>query len=556
MRLPMFDRRRFLKGVGSALAAVMVPRPLLVRLGRSWEPAPPIQDTRLRDLTARALEAARAAGATYADVRLTHTRTREFEHSQCRDGEDLHAGVRTLVKGYWGFVSASAWDIDEMARLGQEAVHQARANALGQVREVDLAPAPAVPNGHWVMPVERDPFEVSPLEIMDFLEGLSLFAHTRAPRVLLRREAGLGAYLASFRVQEKAFASSIGTYCTQQLYDSFGEIGVGVRPEDDSEQVLRGVHGLTHAGMGWELFAADRIPRVREHPVREEIRRAIEDAEEDLLLPWKPVDVGRYDVVLDAASVLSFVAGTLAPASELDRSLGYEANADGTTYVRDPFHMLGTMQLAAPMLTLTADRSTPGGVATVQWDDEGVVPDEITLVKDGVLNDFQTVRESAGWLKASYAALGRSWRSHGCANAASATAPPMQFAANLAVVPGTGTLDYEDLVAGTTKGIAVEDGAVDMDFQASSGKATQGRIGSGIYKIERGKKVARLASAALLCRATEFWKSLQALGGEASLRRYGAEEHKGEPQQECFYSVTTPPAAVKGLALVDERRKA
>jgi TldD protein len=548
MLVPPFDRRGFLKGLGSVMAAVAVPPPLLARLGRFWEPVPPIQDPRLRDLTGRALDAARAAGAAYADVRLTHTRERGFNTVQSTDGEAMDVGVRTLVNGYWGFASSPIWSPDEMGRLGREAVHQARANSLGEPREVDLAPVGAVPDGHWVMPVQTDPFEVSPLEIRDYLNGLALFA-SRSPRVSLRIRPSLAGADASFQVQEKAFASSVGTYCTQRLYQSSGTILVVM--EFEGQRLVRELFCLDPAGLGWELFTADRIPRVRDYSLREEIRRSVEAIEEDRRLPVKPVEVGRYDAVFNAKSMTTMVSGTLLRSSELDRALGYEANAGGTTYITDPLRMLGTEQVAAPMLTLTADRAMPGGCASVQWDDEGVVPDEATLVKAGVLNDFQTTRESAGWLKARYSALGRPWRSHGCANAPSAIAPPMQFSANLAIAPGNEALDYEGLVAGMTKGIAIEDVPdVDMDFQASSGEG-----GGAIYKIERGKKVARIASAAFVFRATQFWKSLRALGGEASLRRYSGPDPKGEPVQRTLCSVTAPPGAVNQISLIDKGRK-
>ena len=551
MRVPPLDRRRFLQGLGSAIAAVTVPRPLVVRLGRFWEPVPPIQDRRLKELTARALEAARTAGAPYVDVRLTHDRSRVFPGGlRSTDTEELQAGVRALVNGYWGFASGPIWTPEEMVRLGQEATHQAKTNSLGGSREVDLAPRPVVADGHWVMPVERDPFEVSPFEIVDFLQALETFA-ARVPHAELRNRAGTGSLGARFYLQEKVFASSDGAYCTQRFYRSVGDALVIVQPP--GEQPVRwGVPALSPAGMGWELFTADRISQVRNHSLREEIRRIIEAIDVDLRLPVKPVDVGRYDAVCSAAVTQSMVSGTLAPATELDRALGYEANADGTTYVTDPYRMLGALQVGAPLLTLTADRATPGGVATTQWDDEGVMPEKSTLVKAGVLNDFQTTRESAGWLKERYATLARPWRSNGCARAPSGIAPPMQFAANLSVAPGTQALDYEDFVAGTARGIAVE--AIDepdMDFQASSGEG-HGRL----YKIERGKKVARLFSAAFLFHASEFWKALRSLGGEASLRRYGWVEDKGEPEQKCWYSLTAPAAVVGQVAFVERGRKA
>src|SRR5690349_15215388 len=48
--------------------------------GRFEEPSavPSMQDPRLYELVQRALDAARAAGATYADVRLTHTQQRDI----------------------------------------------------------------------------------------------------------------------------------------------------------------------------------------------------------------------------------------------------------------------------------------------------------------------------------------------------------------------------------------------------------------------------------------------------------------------------------------------
>jgi len=438
-----------------------------------------------------------------------------------------------------------------MVRLGQEAAHQARSNSLGGSREVDLAPRPVVTDGHWVMPVQHDPFEVSPFEIMDFLEGEATAAARVGPHYELRNRQASSGWGARFYLQAKVFASSDGAYCTQQLYRSTGDVSVTAQPPGEP-LVIRGVPALSSAGMGWELFTADRIPRVRNHSLREEIRRIMEGIEEDSRLPLKPVDVGRYDAVCSALVTQALIFGTLTPATELDRALGYEANADGTTYITDPFRMLGTLQVGGPLLTLAADRSTPGGAATVQWDDDGVVPPECILVKAGVLNDFQTTRESAGWLKERYAALGRPWRSNGCARAPSAIAPPMQFAANVAAAPGREALDYEDFVAGTTKGIAVEDiDEPSMDFQASSGEG-HGRL----YKIERGKKVARLFSAAFLFHASEFWKSLRSLGGEASLRRYGWEEDKGEPEQKCQYSLTAPAAVVGQVAFIERGRKA
>jgi TldD protein len=542
-------RRDLLKAGAVAATVAAMPRSMQAQFGRRPEPVPPIEDPRLKALALRALDAAKSAGAAYADVRLTHERVRNFSTTSTKDSEILLVGVRALVEGYWGFASSPVWSPDEMARLAREAVHQAKTNALGQSRPVELAAAPVVADGHWTMPVAIDPLAVSPFEVRDFLSSLSIYTG-RFPET--RPAGGLIGTAATAVVQEKAFASTAGSYCTQRCYRTGGELTVSLA----QSQGRHTLDCLTPAGMGWELFVADKLPRIREGTLREEIRRAIEDMKEDLRLPFKPVEVGRYDTVFNALGMAYLVQGTLGPATELDRTLGYEANAGGTSYLNDPFNMVGSYQAGAPALTLTAERSEPGAVATVKWDDEGVEPDAFPIVKDGMLVDFQTTRESASWLKDYYAKANKPVRSHGCAAAPSAVYAPMQRTPNLTLAPGREPHDFDALVKGLTTGIAIEGTIkttrVEMDFQHASGLWLGGRV----YEVKNGKRVARIATAGFLFRATELWKSLQALGGEASLRRYGRAAQKGEPAQECWHSVTAAPAVVKDLTVIDPLRKA
>lgn len=539
------NRRTFLK-TGVAIAAVAaVPRPLYAQFGGAPEPLPPIEDPRIASLAARALDSAKSAGAAYADVRLSHTRVRRFFSLFVYDEEDMEVGVRALVEGYWGFASGPVWSPDEMARLGREAVHQAKTNALGKPRIVTLAPAPVVQNGNWVMPVKLDPFEVSPFEIQDELTSLELFAK-RTPDVGLVRNDAMGT------VQEKAFASTVGSYCTQRAYLTQGDLTVQIdlRKQHRSAASLN-LDCVSPAGMGWELYAADSIPRVRNHSLREEILRRTEEAREDAMLPMKALDVGRFDAVLDSISVAGLVDGTVGHATELDRALGYEANAGGTSFLNDPLAMLGAYQVGGPLLTVTANRSELGGAATMKWDDEGIAPDEFTIVKNGVLVDFQTTRESAGWLKDAYVKSGKALRSHGCSNAPSAEEAPMQHVPNLMLAPGREAGDFDALVSNMADGIAIKQATLDMDFQAGSGLG----LGS-VFEVKRGKRVAQYPSAGFLFRSTDLWKSLLTVSSDAQLRRYGVMAQKGEPPQGCYHSVTAPPAVVKGLTLIDPLRKA
>jgi TldD protein len=498
----------------------------------------PIQDPQVKALALRAVDAAMSAGATYVDVRLTRTRRRRVAPNMSggvSDREELVAGTRALVNGCWGFASGPVWDADEMVRLGREAVHQARAMAFGPARQMDLAPVSAVNDGHWTMPVEIDPFEVPPFEIHDYLASLRLWVG-RFPGFSISR------IWADFQHQEKAFASSVGSYCTQRLYLTTGTISLRLRRDDGEFEDW--VEQLTPAGLGWELFKGERL--------RGSIEQLMEEMKFHLSLPAKPVDVGRYDAVCDAMTVASLLDATLGRATELDRSLGYEANAGGTTYLSDPVAMLGSYEAGAPSVNVSANRSEPGGAATVRWDDEGVAPDDFTLIDRGTLVDFQTTRESANWLAEYYAAQGRTVRSHGCANAPSALEPQLLHPPNLSLAPGREPLDFDGAIAEMQDGIAVKKLDIDMDFQALNGLGT----GSRIYEVKNGKRVARIVGAGLLFRAPELWKGLKAVGGPDSLGRYGFPSLKGEPQQRTYHSVTAPPAVFEQFTVIDVLRKA
>jgi TldD protein len=194
------------------------------------------------------------------------------------------------------------------------------------------------------------------------------------------------------------------------------------------------------------------------------------------------------------------------------------------------------------------------GLATVQWDDEGVVPDEFPLVEHGVLLDYQTTREQAPWLAPWYHKEGRPVRSHGCASADSALAITMQHTPNLVLEPGTEGLSFDDMVRDTKKGLAVMSADIQTDFQCRNGSGLPQK--TSVREIVNGKLGAVVTGLGFLFNTTELWKNLVALGGPQSMAQYPFTASKGEPKQNMYFSVKAVPAKITKLSFIDPTRKA
>jgi TldD protein len=499
----------------------------------------------VRDLALRAIETAQAAGATYADARLTRTVEETFlGPGLFEDGESLGIGVRALVNGAWGFAASPYWELDEAEQLAKAAVEQATINARISPLQVDLGQYP-VASGAWRMPIRIDPFAISLEEKIDFVRSFDGYFQRKI------RGYSWGCRLSTmrFKRQERAVATTDGAYFTQTVYQAGGNWRVSV---SDTKLGSPGFNkagaevdgkGIELSGAGWELLLDAKL--------RDQIPHLVADAEELLVQPTKPVDVGRYDVVCDAHTMASLVDGTLGQATELDRSLGYEANAGGTSYLGpDPSTRLGT-SLGVPLLNVHGDRSMPKGLATVKWDDEGVAPEDFPIIEHGVVVDYQTTREQAVWLRDWYTQRHQAVRSHGCAGASSALRITQESAPNLTLGPGSHDIGFDELVAGTKRGLAFIRGNVNMDFQSRSG------LGTGMFReIRNGKLGAIITGAGGLFDSTELWKNLTALGGNSHRTASPFSEQKGEPTQTTWHSVSAVPGSFKSMAIIDTRRQA
>lgn len=495
-----------------------------------------IQDRKYKELGDISIEIAMGEGADYADVRMDHTYRYNLGTSP-DEGESMSMGVRVLVDGYWGFASSPLWTKNEAVRLARTAMRNARAQLLGKARYTELANVDLANQqltGHWSTPIIDDPFEMSKEEIEDFFSGIRM--HIYETERLVPR------FTINFQRQEKIFISSIGHYVTQRLYQTSG--GIGVQVKNDKMEATTSLDTTTPTGAGFELF--------RNQPLRDQIKELIAETKRELELPIVPVDVGRYSAVLDAMTVANLLSETIGAATEIDRSLGYEANAGGTSYIGDPLEMIGSFKIGSQLLNVTANRNESSGVATVGWDDEGVSPSEFSLIEKGVLNDMQTDREGASVLKSIYNGRKENVKSYGCSYAPESDLPVLTHSGNLKIVPDSGSETFDSLVTGVSNGIVFKRGGANMDFQKISGIMS----GNNTFQVKDGKVIARVMGAGVLFRTPELWSSVMALGGESSAKRYGIRNMKGQPLRVSTHSVTGVPLVIKEASIIDILRKA
>ena len=140
-------RRDFLLQSAAATAALGAGSAILPRLASAAVPMDPVDAAVSRELAMRALDAARSAGATYADFRLAANRsqalgTRERQITFFNDAETYGFGVRVIANGSWGFAASRELNAEEVVRVAQQAV------AAGpRQRRRPPAPAGAGPGG-------------------------------------------------------------------------------------------------------------------------------------------------------------------------------------------------------------------------------------------------------------------------------------------------------------------------------------------------------------------------------------------------------------------------
>jgi TldD protein len=478
-----------------------------------------------------ALGRARERGASHADFRFERVRyqdlgVRDGVLQGASDSEDLGFAVRVVHRGAWGFAAGVVLTPEEAVAVADRAIAVAVVAATMTPTPVEIAPEPVHDDVTWVSAYDVDPLAVPVSE-----KAAVLVDWTNR----LRAHDAVGHATASLQqvLENKYYADLTGTRTTQQRvrmqphFEAMGtaaDTGTFDSMASIAPPVGRGWEYLTDGSWDWDAEIAE-VPELLAAK-----------------LAAPSVAAGTYDLVIHPSNLWLTIHESIGHATELDRALGYEANYAGTSFAT--YDQLGTLQYGSPVMNVTGDRTVPHGLSTVGFDDEGVETQTWDIVRDGVLVGYQLDR-AMGHMKAEL----NDGRSNGCAYADSPGHIPIQRMANVSLRPSPDDVSTDDLIGRVERGIyVVGDKSWSIDMQRFNFQFT----GQRFFGIEDGRLTGQLRDVAYQATTTDFWNSMEAIGGEQTWVLGGAFNcGKAQPGQVAAVSHGCPSALFRDVRILN-----
>ncbi len=470
------------------------------------------------------LLAAVPGSVSHAEARWVRDRSEEVGVRNGRIDEISRSdregiGVRVRIGGAWGFAATR----EVSAEGGQDALRRAIAIAQAQpaVPSAPLTPTLAA-IGHWASPREEDPFAVS---LEDKLA--LLFAAEQTLREADSRIAVSSAQFSAKR-SESALATTGGVAVTQDaMRCGAGLLAVAVDGDDAQTRSYPTSHGGLIAAAGWEHVVGLELEK--------NAPRVASEAVELLSAPECP-DV-TTTVVLGSEQLALQIHESIGHALELDRILLGEASYAGTSWVK-PDDVRGGLRYGSDLLNITADATSPGGLGSFGWDDEGTPGMRTPLIVGGDLQAALSDRQSA-------AAIGLG-HSGGCARADGFARQPIVRMTNVSIEPGeAGT--FADLIADTDDGLYLESNR----SWSIDDRRLQFQFATEVAREIRGGELGRLYRNPVYSGITpRFWGGLDAVCDRSEWQLWGLTNcGKGEPGQAMAVSHGAAPARFRDVTV-------
>jgi TldD protein len=542
-------RRDFVQLAGLGLGSLALPISgfgSAVPLERLLET--PLAAAAKKELADAALNTARTSGATYADVRIGRylnqfVSTRENKVQGITNTESFGVGVRVIVNGTWGFASTNEVTLDGIKKATERAAAIAKANSKYQTEPVKLAPAKSHGEVTWNTPIVKNAFEVPVSEKVELLLAANAAAQKNGANFV---NSNL------FQVNEqKYFASTDGSYIDQDVHRIWPTFNVSAIDRASGKFKSRSALSAP-MGMGYEYMIPKEEDKLQS-PAGFTLYRNSYDIIEDAtiaasqakgMIDAKSVEPGKFDLVLEPNHLGLTIHESVGHPLELDRVLGYEANYAGTSFASLEKLKSGTFKYGSDKVNIFADKVQPGSLGAVGYDDEGVECKRWDLIKDGILVNFQAIRDQAHILGMK--------ESHGCCYAQSWSDVQFQRMPNVSLAPGKEKYSSAQMVKDVEKGIYIAGrGSYSIDQQRYNFQFG----GTVFYEIKNGEITGMLNDVAYQSNTQEFWNSCTRICDESDYRMFGSFfDGKGQPSQVSAVSHGCSTSRFDGVNVINTGR--
>ncbi len=540
------DRRDFLKRTSTSVGALMLP--VYGHAVAAEVLASPADKALRKSLADVALNAATKAGATYADARIGRylrqfVITRETRVENVVNTESTGIGIRVIVNGTWGFAATSDLSPDAVAKAAQQAAAIAKANSKFQSVPVQLAPTKGVGEVSWATPIRKNAMQVPVKEKVDLLMAVNNAA--------LKAGADYVNSVMFLVNEQKYFASTDNSYIDQDIHRIWTPMQVTAIDKKSGKFRTRSELSAP-MGMGYEYLDAKPSGKLKlpggvigytdSYDMVADAVAAAKQARAKLTA--RSVKPGKYDLVLDPSHLWLTIHESVGHPLELDRVLGYEANYAGTSFATLDKWKAKDFKYGSPTVTLFADKQQPNTLGAVGYDDEGIATQRWDLVKDGILVNYQAIRDQAHIIGAK--------ASQGCCYADSWQSVQFQRMANVSLAPGKAKLTVDEMIKDVERGIyIVGDGSFSIDQQRYNAQFG----GQLFYEIKDGKITEQIEDVAYQIRTPEFWGACSAICDERDYRFGGSFfDGKGQPSQVSAVSHGSSTARFNGINVINTAR--
>ncbi len=452
-----------------------------------------------------AMNAAEQLGAEYADIRVQKT-TDEVIYLQNLSLKNTSNsvlygyGIRFFKDGAWGFAHSNIFTDEAVLKTVRRAADIAVLSAsVNKNKKLQLAPERSY-IATYETPVKIDPRDVPMKEKVELMLEVnrSMLAFEGIKRAMF--------YLIMHR-DEKFFGSTLGTRLELNTQWITPMITATAVHEGDSQSRSFNEGGKA---IGWEWIESLNLT--------EKAKQIAEEA----LIKVKAEPLGpeaRRTLILDPIHLGLTMHESVGHPTELDRVLGWEADYAGISFATP--EKLKNYRYGSEIINFVGDNTLSEGLATLGFDDDGVPGQKWHIIKDGILNEYGSTRDTAMEIGLEY--------SRGCNRATYYSDQPINRIPNLYLLPGTKELSPSELIADTEDGVYIQgQGSFSID---------QHRVnfqfgGDFFWEIKNGKLFRPVKKVIYKSCNPEFWNSCDAICDERHWRPFGVINcGKGQPSQ-------------------------